>query len=363
MSSSLTAETILENLKSEGYIVTKAQIQRWHRAGLLPSPTKRGLGRGFGTINEYPSETDTIVKAICELQQQHRRLDDITWAMWLSGGTIQPNLIKQQLRAMLEVMQEVHNELASPTGELSAETLDQLKVKRIPSGSPLKPIAKKLGHKQFQLLIADIARFFVDDQPLLPTELLEKGLRPRSNEMVPTVEMAPLDDDFFHLFKETISMRRMSAALEAMNDSQLESLRRDFLALQGIAGAFLALGGLLGLHGVYGVEEWGLVLVNSMREVEFQRFLVVGLVSLRSVLADSGSEGWIDNLGRQLEELQPVLEIADRVAREPKVAQVLTPRRIEAALRNPDSRKRLVGDLARISRHSKGDTEWQQQHP
>jgi len=186
MSSSLTAEIIIEVMKHEGYIVTKSQIQRWHRAGLLPPPTKRGLGRGFGTINEYPSGIETIIKEICELQQQHRRLDDIAWVMWLRGGAIQPNLIRKQLRAMLEVMQAARNELelASPAGELSPETLDQLEVKRMPSGSPLKPIAKKLGPKQFKLLIAVTARFLIDGQPLPPTDVLTRGLRPRSNEIV-----------------------------------------------------------------------------------------------------------------------------------------------------------------------------------
>lgn len=361
MPDSLTAEHIIENLKHDGYVVTKSQIQRWHRAGLLPSPTKHGLGRGFGTTSEYPSGTDTIVKEICDLQRQHRRLDDIAWVMWLRGSIVQPNHIKLQLRAVLQVIQEIRNEfaLSSPSGVLSPQILDHLKLAHLPSGSPLKPIAKKLGPQQFQLLMAEMMRFLIDDQHVIPTELLDKGLRPRSSEIIPGVEMVPLDDDFLLLLKETLSIQRMNTALEALNDDQLESLRRAFLSFQGMTGIFLALGGLLGLRNLYGVEEWGLVLGNSMRDVGFQRFIVITLVSLRSVLADSGNEGWIDNLGRQLEQLQPVLEIADYVAREPKVARVLTPRRIEGALRNPQSRERLMSDLARIDKSPEVYTEQQ----
>jgi len=84
----LTVDTLISELAKDGYFVTRPKIQRWHRAGLVPPPSKRGLGRGFGTVNEYPPEALNAVKRVCDLQKTYRKLEDIAWLMWIPGDDI-----------------------------------------------------------------------------------------------------------------------------------------------------------------------------------------------------------------------------------------------------------------------------------
>ncbi len=58
---------------------------RWHKAGLLPRPTRRSLGRGRGMESRYPAIALSQVLAITWFFQQHRRLEEVRWALWGFG--------------------------------------------------------------------------------------------------------------------------------------------------------------------------------------------------------------------------------------------------------------------------------------
>ncbi len=65
--------------------VSETQLVRWHKAGLLPRPTRHSLGRGQGTESRYPAVALSQVLAITWFFQQHRRLEEVRWALWCFG--------------------------------------------------------------------------------------------------------------------------------------------------------------------------------------------------------------------------------------------------------------------------------------
>lgn len=49
--------------------VTSRTIRNWTRAGLLPPPVKKGLGKGKGTVAYYPPETLEKARFIHNLRE------------------------------------------------------------------------------------------------------------------------------------------------------------------------------------------------------------------------------------------------------------------------------------------------------
>jgi DNA-binding transcriptional MerR regulator len=73
----------LQNAEVTG--VSAHQIERWHKAGLLPSPRHRGLGRGRGSVSDYPAGTVAQVRAILRLIEPHRNLEKVAVLLKLHG--------------------------------------------------------------------------------------------------------------------------------------------------------------------------------------------------------------------------------------------------------------------------------------
>lgn len=82
---------------SLGYVMSAAQLARWHRAGLLPRPRQQSLGRGRGTATLYPLGTSVQVVALCQIRANERRLDRAAFRLWWDGFTVDLTVIKSLL--------------------------------------------------------------------------------------------------------------------------------------------------------------------------------------------------------------------------------------------------------------------------
>ena len=348
----LTVDTLISELAKDGYFVTKPKIQRWHRAGLVPPPSKRGLGRGFGTVNEYPPEALDAVKRVCDLQKTYRKLEDIAWLMWIAGDDIDPEQITKQLVSMVTSYQESLVTLFDANNQLNPDAEKQLRTQRLPSRSPLKPIVKRLGEEDFRAFMAEVAKLLSRGPSDSNTDLLSDGLTSPSGELIPGIAAMPLNNEFFSLVHDTLSLSEMLRAVDELGPEGLEVALGNFLAFKGVIEAFAALGGLLGFKGSYALEEWAMIVGRAIKDPEIQRFTFVLLVSMRAVLAKMGKESWIDSLGEQQAQLHPIIAVANAVACDPKVAKVLTPKRVETAFRSPKSQKQLNADLRRATKNS-----------
>lgn len=81
-----------------GFALTKTQLARWHRAGLLPQPRQRGLGRGKGTSSIYPNGTGNQLRALLEIHARERRLPFVAWKLGWEGFEVPI----EQIRAFIE---------------------------------------------------------------------------------------------------------------------------------------------------------------------------------------------------------------------------------------------------------------------
>src|SRR5260370_42014632 len=69
-----TAETLITSMQAHGFTVTRPELARWHRAGLLPRPERHSLGRGRGMISIYPHGTADQLLALCRINRSEKRL-------------------------------------------------------------------------------------------------------------------------------------------------------------------------------------------------------------------------------------------------------------------------------------------------
>jgi hypothetical protein len=79
-------EDLLAAAAAAGLEVSEAQLARWHRAGLLPRPTVRSLGRGRGTESLYPPGSSLRLVRVAEVHRQEHRLSHAAWRLWWEDG-------------------------------------------------------------------------------------------------------------------------------------------------------------------------------------------------------------------------------------------------------------------------------------
>lgn len=88
-----TREQVLLTAADAGCPVSAEQLARWHRAGLLPRPRQRSLGRGLGTVTVYPPGTASQVVALCRIRSGHRSLDRAAFQLWWEGFAVDPEKV------------------------------------------------------------------------------------------------------------------------------------------------------------------------------------------------------------------------------------------------------------------------------
>src|SRR5438132_1681698 len=97
MTTGETAEALIVRLSAQGFTVTKTELARWHRAGLLPRPLRRSLGRGRGMASIYPPGTADQLLALCTIHRSEKRFPYVAWHLWWEGYTIPLSSIQEFL--------------------------------------------------------------------------------------------------------------------------------------------------------------------------------------------------------------------------------------------------------------------------
>ena len=83
-----TRAQLLKAARAASFKLSDSQLGRLHRAGLVPSPRTRALGRGKGTISEFPPGSTQRLLRVLEVQSQkpRQKLAAIAWRLWWEDG-------------------------------------------------------------------------------------------------------------------------------------------------------------------------------------------------------------------------------------------------------------------------------------
>jgi hypothetical protein len=147
-----TADDVVAAARAQGHPVTRTQLARWHRLGLLPRPRRQSLGRGHGMMSLYPAGTTTQLLRLRELQSRERQMTLIAFELWWEGYSV-PEEAARHLLADIgrQFDDEIHRLRDMGPGEVRAEA-EQTATSRT-STKMVRRMRKRVGAANFPKLV------------------------------------------------------------------------------------------------------------------------------------------------------------------------------------------------------------------
>lgn len=102
---SLADQELLAAAAAAGQVVTPFQLERWRRQGLVPRNSRRGLGRGRGTVSTVPDDALPRLLTVARSARQGQRL--IGGAVFLRLASGQPVTDKELRAALLQCLRSL----------------------------------------------------------------------------------------------------------------------------------------------------------------------------------------------------------------------------------------------------------------
>ena len=229
-----------------GGTVSRPQLERWLKAGLLPQPRRRGLGRGKGTVSLYPPVAAAMLDRLLMLKGQTDDIRQWRWQLWLDGYPIDREQLRQELVATLDrsliktegVITRLQSETAQQDRLAGMEALVRTALGSR-AGGMLRLLTKRIGRGADlqSLLIWAMSAALGYDERVGWNEPLE--------ELGPGTTVATLAANVFGLPAGAesedpsvwLSLTALRTALETVTDGEWRSLRRDWQALTGVVSA------------------------------------------------------------------------------------------------------------------------------
>lgn len=238
-----TAPELLAAAEVAGCPVTAGQLARWHRAGLLPSPRQRSLGRGRGSVTCYPPGSTDQLLVLLSLRPHRRGLDELAWAMWWERSEIPTARARPYATRTFQNMSTVLSRLVDTDGNFTDEVeqfLDRADQARFEQ-RPLGWARSRLGTYDFDQLLEGLLRLVSSGGGAACEQtaaLIERGFRLDRARNDPGPDgtgwlTGPLAETLADA-AEMLNPDRLDAVIAASSDLELQRARdevRQFVAV------------------------------------------------------------------------------------------------------------------------------------
>lgn len=365
----ITSDGLLGLTRAHGYEVNKRQLADWHRYGLLPEPERRFLGRGRGSESVYPMGTDEQLLALLEIHSGEKRLDHVAWQLWWRGFPVSLDVVRSFLTELAAEV-DSHTPYIADLGSRQLSSWAKSIAEESREAGLDKPVGrsrKRLGRIQFPAFVRVLLRVWGgvytpgESEFGSDTQLVEQAygvqIKRRRGLMGPGVWVKSMS--LAALLREGsrfLLNHSIREELAALSDEQMLLAREEaapWLEILGRSG--LAFDWIYG-RGVYplsGLSE----AVRSMRPSdEGIWFTWWAILRFRGpMLIRKGME----RMGRPDPELVMRMrnwDVIERLREQiPGVADILTPRRMRAALDNPDRMEEIQIEIDRFREENAED--------
>lgn len=272
--------TTADLIRQAGATITRYQLERWLKAGLLPAPHRRGLGRGKGTVSEYPAIAVPMVKRLVELSKQTRDIHAWRWQLWLDGYPIDQERLQLDLVRHLEAMQaEIDKRAPQPNSdELTViETLFDEMMRSRPNPM-LRHVRSRVESADYlqSLFVWAMSLAFGFKTPVGWSEPLDDN-GPTIEELVSQIVGLPVQDDATPSVDPTkwLSLPVMRDALSTASEREWRTVRRDWQAISG------AIETLRAVDRVQPLPLPGKLAIDLVRKPHMQAMLTGLLIEVR----------------------------------------------------------------------------------
>ena len=358
---------LIERARAAGFPTSETQLARWHRAGLLPRPRQRSLGRGNGTQSVYPAGTTLQLLALCGHRQSVRALPDLGWCLWWDGYPVDQSLVVEFLTTVgneLDKLLAIGAGFFSPAVDGGANqqhslTRAALVQQRLPP--ILAQARRRTGRDRFPDAIQQLFDLVFSDQDATPTTADEQlvatalGLnRAKKDWMAGVGSLLPSDIlPSLSVALGHIGKVRFADVPRRAPFHEVEIARDEWRALRGVITSVGSLLGHVGGQYAFGLAAAGQIFSSMPLRWCAMMFLV--WCRLREIpefqqggaaILDAANKAEID---RGTEAYQTVQHIRTEI---PALRDVLSDQRLKRALANKREWARIASD---ISEYAKGN--------
>jgi hypothetical protein len=347
--------------RTHGFRVSKHQLARWHRSGLLPLPQERRfLGRGVGSQTIYPAGTGVQLLALLEIHARERRLPYVAWLLWWEGYD---SPIRRHVRKFLDrpiVFVEKALQSKIDPRDFEWRRLTERTVRRA---------RRRIGRKhfpQFIGLILDAARGKEAQLDPREAELVEKGLA-LDNAREDRIKGAEpwlrgeIDDTLQSLGK-ALRPHTMRQNLRAADDQDLGGARDEVRSFLLVLKEFASIAKL-----IFGPHAFGLDIFRDIDASEplVQAFFLLLWLDLRTHPPFKEARAELVSALPQPAEQRIATEGLVLLGREvPGLADILSERRLQTAIGDPEKAKAFNEQLKeRLQQHRAEVAAFMQRHP
>jgi hypothetical protein len=358
-----TRQRLLEAASDAGYPISAAQLGRFHRAGLIPSPTIRSLGRGLGTESRFPPGSAARLIRVAQVHAETHRLADVAWRLWWEDGGEIPTSARASLQEIAASVDAQRVWLArvladSATGtEEGLQPLDKLyaDAERGPLPEPLAELRRNVGRENFAAVFHGLAAAAVghpQDTGRSNAEidrLLKNAFR-LDREPQDQAGSEPLDIESF----AEIAAAHSASELAAADSAELDRAREDMRALVAFVTAGAA---LLDHFAGRGTPTLGTASrVLSVDGPHQQMLLLLGGLALRtSVELRAGLEQMRLALAPQAIAASQMYELLGQLREHvPALAEALSDARLGETLRTGEAPAATHDEIRRVRNEDPG---------
>jgi hypothetical protein len=361
-------EELLAAASNAGFEISEAQLARWHRAGLLPRPQVRSLGRGKGTESLYPIGSSQRLVRVAQVHADEHRLSNAAWRLWWEDGGPPTNSARRflvKVASGLDKQREYVADLVErdAAGDPNAvEEMDKLlnAMERDRLPQPLGQARRRSGTNQFptvgRMILEIVADRFdgfdvdpetgEDDGALLERSWgLERARTDRLAAAGPWLEgdLAPDLARLGHLLAANPMLE-----LAQQPDTKLDAARieaQEFLTTITTAARMFAR--------LFGKDAFGYGMLGdlfSLSKGEGQAMLLLGWLLLRQ--DESLHEGMrqMAGLSNQARAMERLYEISEDLRQEvPALSETLSPERIGSAQLSTEGSEQLREEIRTIA--------------
>jgi hypothetical protein len=357
----VSADDVIAYAKANGERVTKEQLARWHRAGLIPQPETRHRTGQRGTESTYPPSTAVQAVAASQVLARERNLGRAAFRLWWEGypiGVAAARDLAEKLARDLDHRTREFADLIGSSGKLTRK--GEERIADLSAAPPaIRHVHRRVAErgnepKAFAELITAIGRLVVRGDSTTPAEdaaLIEHGLGLDEGRKLPIAQGKPwlegppgagLED-----LQGAFAPGRFTELVGQASDEALTNSRDTAQAL---------IASLLGFADVLRMIDppWGAGLGLLADFLDRWTGRAEGICTvLLIVLAFSERE----ELRRGMDELREPLErwsstglrswqqLAMLCSEVPEIRRILTPARLRRALRTQAEYGRLLDDL------------------
>ncbi len=159
----LTLDTLCAEMVASGRHITRRGARDWWSKGLLPQPSRRGLGRGLGTETFW---TDSRVlcqaQAAYDLLSQYARSDFALLSLWLLGFSVPLATVRRIYGSLITLaLQAVRGQAGQQPEDILGEIAS--KTARVQTNRRAMPIDARQALSDLVLEVLEIVYGFEDE--------------------------------------------------------------------------------------------------------------------------------------------------------------------------------------------------------